>query len=132
MPFDVTLTEEERRLWIDRMAEEVVRRRLEAPAAFMLELNRPLSFLGSQALVVLTPFLGPFFGTDNVLKLSKVFEDRRTVEHLIDRIEVLAVQRATESHSSFVIRHSSGCADDAEAIPSDGLRRRTSEVTNDE
>lgn len=92
MPFEVTLTDEERDAWIERAAREVVRRRMEVPAVFMLEMHRPLSFLGSQALIVATPFLGALAGTDNVLKLSKLLEDSRNVERLVDRIEELAAE----------------------------------------
>lgn len=87
MVFDVTLTDEERDRWIDRMAEEVVKRRLESPAILVLEMHRPLSFLGSQALVVATPFLGAFVGHQHVLKLSRLLEDRQNIERLILRIE---------------------------------------------
>ncbi len=97
MPFEVTLTDEERDAWIERAAHEVVRRRMEVPAVFMLEMHRPLSFLGSQALIVATPFLGALAGTDNVLKLSKLLEDSRNVERLVNRIEELAAESQAQS-----------------------------------
>jgi len=93
MPFEVDLSSEERDRWIERTAEEVVRRRLEAPVALFLEMHRPLSFLGSQALIVLTPLLGVFVGVENVLKLSRVLEDPRNVERLVNRIEELSALR---------------------------------------
>ena len=94
MPFEVTLTEVERDHWIERMADEVVRRRMEVPAILMLEMHRPLTWMGSQALIVATPFLGALAGTDNVLKLSKLMEDRQNIDRLIQRIEAMAPQRA--------------------------------------
>jgi len=93
MPFEVTLTDEERDQWIEKMAEEVVRRRMETPAVLMLEMHRPMAFLSSQALIVATPFLGAFVGTDNVLKLSRLLEHPRNVERLVERIEELSVER---------------------------------------
>jgi uncharacterized membrane protein len=96
MPLDVTLSEEERDQWIARMAEEVARRRMEAPAVLFLELHRPLSFLSSQALIVAAPFLGVFVGPENVLKLSRILEDPKNIERLMDRIEEQAALRTGE------------------------------------
>ena len=95
MSFEATLTDEERDQWVDRMAHEVAKRGLHTPAVMFLEMHRPLAFLGSQALIVATPFLGAFVGTDNVLKLSKLVQDEKNVERLICRIEELAAARAT-------------------------------------
>lgn len=91
MPLEVELTDSEREAWLDKAAEAVVRRRLEAPAVFFLELHRPLSFLSSQALIVAMPFLAGLVGADNVLKVSKLLEDPRNVERLMDRIEEKSV-----------------------------------------
>jgi uncharacterized membrane protein len=91
MPLDVTLTDEERDRWIQRMAEEVARRRLEVPAVLLLEMHRPLTFLASQALVVSTPFLGALVGPDNVL-------NRANLDRLLERIEALVSER--DAHSS--------------------------------
>lgn len=99
MPFEVTLTDEERDAWLERAAREVVKRKLEVPAVFMLEMHRPLSFLGSQALIVGTPLLGALVGADNVLKLSKILEDPRNVERLANRIEEMAVEAQGDSAS---------------------------------
>lgn len=96
MPFEVTLTDDERDAWLERAAREVVKRKLEVPAVFMLEMHRPLSFLGSQALIVGTPLLGALVGADNVLKLSKILEDPRNVERLANRIEEMAVEEKGE------------------------------------
>jgi len=87
MAFEATLTEAERDLWLERIAEAVVRRRMEAPAVLALELHRPLHFLGSQALIVATPFLGALVGVENVLKLSRLLEDGRNIDRLIERLE---------------------------------------------
>ena len=84
------LPPEERDCMLDRVAREVVRRRLEVPAVLALEMHRPLTFLGSQALVVFTPMLAPAFGLENLQKLSKLLEDRENLDRLIDRIEDMA------------------------------------------
>lgn len=90
---DVTLSDTERDDLLNRAADAVVRRRLEAPAVLFLELHRPLSFLSSQALIVVSPFLAGFFGAENVLRIAKLLEDPRNVERLMDRIEEAAAGR---------------------------------------
>lgn len=90
---NATLTNEERDHWLDRMAQEISRRRLETPAIFALELHRPLAFLGSQALLVAMPFFAGLVGPANVQKFSQLMEDRQNIDRLLDRLEVLAAER---------------------------------------
>ena len=95
LPIEAEVTPEERDRILDRVAQEVTRRRLEVPAGLALELHRPLTFLGSQALIVFTPLLGPAFGLENLQKVSKLLEDRANLDRLMDRIEDLAAARDT-------------------------------------
>ena len=95
LPIEAEVTPEERDRILDRVALEVTRRRLEVPAVLALELHRPLTFLGSQALIVFTPLLGPAFGLENLQKVSKLLEDRANLDRLMDRIEDLAAARDT-------------------------------------
>ena len=46
---EVAAEEERKRAVIEKLARAIVARRLEAPAALFLELNRPLGFIYSQA-----------------------------------------------------------------------------------
>lgn len=84
---ETPLDEQERDRILDRVAREVTRRRLEVPAILALEMHRPLTFLGSQALVVFTPLLAPAFGLDNLEKLTRLLQDRGNLDRLLDRIE---------------------------------------------
>jgi hypothetical protein len=90
---DAEFTTEERDRLIDKVANGVVKRRMEAPAVMFLELHKPLSFIGSQALIVGSPFVGPFVGIENVHRVSKLIADRSNVERLIQRIEELSMVR---------------------------------------
>ena len=90
LPLETELTPEERDEILERVAREVTRRRLEVPAALALEMHRPVTFLGSQALVVFTPMLAPVFGLANLQKLTKLLEDRENLDRLLDRIDELA------------------------------------------
>ena len=93
LPIEAEVTPEERDRILDRVAREVTRRRLEVPAILALELHRPLTFLGSQALVVFTPLLAPAFGVENLQKVSKLLEDRGNLDRLMERIEELVATR---------------------------------------
>ena len=96
LPLQAEVTAEERDQILDRIARQVAGRRLEVPAVLALELHRPLTFLGSQALIVFTPLLAPAFGLENLQKVSTLLEDRGNLDRLIDRIEELAATRDSE------------------------------------
>jgi hypothetical protein len=83
---------------LGRLANWIVTRRLTAPAILFLETHRPLSFVGSQAMVAASPivhFLEPFFrglvgpGYEHALyrRFANIIEDRANVERLIIEIE---------------------------------------------
>ena len=91
----VDLTDQE---IFDRLAVWVVRRRLTAPAIFFLEANRPLSFIGSQAMVAASPIVhvfetflqslaGPGYRHALYKRFAEMLEDRDNVERLIVAIE---------------------------------------------
>lgn len=81
------LTEEETEKLIEQAAGEIERRRLEVPAVLMLEMHKPLSFVGSQTSVMFAPFIAPFLGFDFVNNYSRLFANRENVERLLQRIE---------------------------------------------
>lgn len=72
---------------IQRVAGEVVRRRLASPALLVLETGKPLSFLGNQALVFLEPMVRAFLSAPDYDLFLKLLEDRSRVERLIEGIE---------------------------------------------
>lgn len=81
----MTMGVERRQEIIETLAQRLERAGMTAPAIALLEANKPLSFLGSQALVVLQPLLRPVFaGTDDWIAF---LEDRENVELLIRRLE---------------------------------------------
>ncbi len=90
------LSDEERDAILERIAQGIVRRGMAAPAVLFLELNKPLSFVASQSLIVLTPFLAPFVGIENVHRYSRLLEKRENVELLIERIEQLEHEKGQE------------------------------------
>jgi hypothetical protein len=88
------LTDEE---LIERTAAEVVQRRLAAPAVFLLESSRPLSFIASQGLIFLGPFIDAAFEVPQYDAFCRMIEKRENVEKLTQRIEELEEQRVSRS-----------------------------------
>lgn len=82
---EVTAWQEE--ALIDRLADWIARRGLLTPAVFLLEANKPFSFLGGQVLWVLQPLLGPAIGYGRMAAYARLLEDRTSVERLLERLE---------------------------------------------
>ena len=74
---------------IDAVAAKVTGMGLGVPAIFFLESSKPLSFLGSQLLVFLEPFVKTFFDIQSYERFYTLMEDRDNVERLIQRVEDL-------------------------------------------
>jgi len=72
---------------LDAVAKRIVQMRLAVPAVFFLESSKPLSFVGSQVLVFLQPFVEAFLTVRNYQRFAHLMEDRKNVELLIRRIE---------------------------------------------
>lgn len=84
--FTRELTQEETEKMMDKIATEVLKRRLETVAIMFLESIKPMSYIGSQLAMV---FVGPFlaiFG-DFGINYIKFFEKRDNVEKLLCKIE---------------------------------------------
>ena len=80
------LTPEDEAL-LDRIATEVVRRRLEVPAIFLLETFKPLEFVGSQLLYFFQPLVGVFYGGPGYGRIAHLLEHKEALERLARRIE---------------------------------------------
>ena len=91
------LTPERRDALIEKVSRFIVNRRLEAPAVFMLESSRPLTFMGSQALIVGQPVMAAFFGWERVGEYRLLLEDRENIDRLIARIDADAERRELEN-----------------------------------
>jgi hypothetical protein len=76
---------------------------LVTPAVFFFEINKPLSFLGSQVLWLLQPLVGPLVGRESVAAYARLLEEPANVDLLLSRLQ--ALQREG--------RHSAGAGDAA-------------------
>jgi hypothetical protein len=84
----VELTERQEEL-LEKVARRVVDLRASAVAIFLLESTKPLSFLGSQAMVFFNPIIQPIFNFKDYETVTEMIENRDNIEHLIQRIETL-------------------------------------------
>lgn len=75
---------------VERLARSIVARRLEAPAALFLELNRPLGFLFSQGVLFARPFLSFFLRPEEVESAAEVLDDAKALDQLLARIGELS------------------------------------------
>ena len=80
---------------VDRVARFVVRFGLTVPAILALESMRPLSFVGSQFMHVLSPSITAILSIQEWDAMAGLLEDRRGLDYLIERIENL--NKETES-----------------------------------
>ncbi len=81
------LNGEEKKL-IEKAAGKIVSLGLAAPAIFMLESLKPLNFIGSQFILVFSPFVTILFPLYSDLGvLQKLLEKRGSVEVIIQAIE---------------------------------------------
>lgn len=71
------------------VAGRVVRMGLATPAVFFLESVKPLSFIGSQALIFFEPFIKAFFNISQYEQFARLMEDREALERLLVIIETL-------------------------------------------
>ena len=78
------------------VAKRVVRMGLAVPAVFFLESTKPLSFVGSQVLVFLEPFVAAFLSVRNYQRFARLMEDRRNLERLIQKVEMLDEEARAE------------------------------------
>jgi len=72
---------------IEGVAQRIESMGLATPAILMLEAHKPLSFLGSQALLILQPILTFALDPQTSSDYATLLEDRQNVELLIQRLE---------------------------------------------
>ncbi len=78
---------------VDKIGRFVVRFGLTVPAILALESVRPLSFVGSQFMHLLSPSIGAFLTVPEWDSLAHLLEDRRGLEYVLRRIEELDRER---------------------------------------
>lgn len=91
------LTGDETAALIERAAEQIEKRGLNTAAILMLEMHKPLAYVGAQTAITFSPFIVPFLGFDGVNDYTRLFSKRENIERLLDRLDQGApIQGATE------------------------------------
>jgi hypothetical protein len=79
--------DERREQVIDRIVHWIQARGLVEPALLFIEASRPLLPIGSQALLLVQPFLGWLGGDRELQDYAALFEDPAGVECILSRLE---------------------------------------------
>ena len=74
---------------VDRLAREIVRRRLTTPALLALEACSPLNFVSAQALHYFQPFIASFADVRAYDEFARFVEQRGSVDYIRGRIDAL-------------------------------------------
>ena len=73
--------------FLARIAREIVRRELTTPAILFLESVKPMNFVGSRLLIFLDPIIGTFRTLPDYGRLTRLLENRDSIERLLCVIE---------------------------------------------
>ncbi len=84
------LPPERREEMIEWVAQQIHKRGLTTPAVFFIEMNRPISYIGSQAVHFFSPFINAIFDSKLASEVGTLMADRKNIDRLIDRLEMLA------------------------------------------
>ncbi len=94
-----SLSDERRDELIDKIARGTVERNLTAPAIFLLESVKPLTFIGSQVMVFFDPVVRSIFTFKEYNEIRLALEDRQNLERLLIRIEEYDAEFQTKLRS---------------------------------
>jgi len=89
------ITPERRDQLVEAMARRIAQFGMITPAIFFLEMNKPISFIGSQAMHFFSPIVSVLF--QNFQEYAYFFEDRENVERLIVRLEEISREEEEEN-----------------------------------
>lgn len=87
------VSEERKKILINKIAQKVIDYRLAPVAIIFLESSKPLSFLGNQFMIFMQPFYRALFTFREYEEIAAMLEDRNNVEALICEIERLEEER---------------------------------------
>lgn len=72
--------------WVQDLASSLVGRGLTMPAIVLLEMCRPVAFIGSQLLLLLDPLVSPWGGTF-ARRYASLLEDPQQLDRLLELLE---------------------------------------------
>lgn len=74
---------------VERLCQEVVRRRLTSAAIAFLEMTRPLNYLGAQALHYFAPMISAIASGRDHEHLASFLERRDAIDRICSRLEAM-------------------------------------------
>ncbi|MBL51355.1 MAG: hypothetical protein CMG57_05300 [Candidatus Marinimicrobia bacterium] len=89
---DLIPIDKQDKLFLERIARKIHDSGLVTPAVFFLEMTKPLSLLGSHALVFFGPVINAFIQSENYYRSVQVFEEAANIEFLLQMIESMENQ----------------------------------------
>ena len=87
------ISEERQTELLEKLSRRLVKMKLGIPAIFLLELHKPLNFIGSQIMIILEPFVQAIFNFSDYRTFALMMEKRENVERLIQAIEQIESER---------------------------------------
>ena len=99
------VTEERKKILINKIAQKIVDYRLAPVAIVFLESSKPISLLGNQFLIFMQPFYRALFAYREYEEITAMLEDRNNIEALICEIEHLEEERHESKRAKKNSRH---------------------------
>ena len=87
------IPDDQERDLLDRIAREIVRRRLTSAALMFLEASHPLNFIGSQFMLFFAPVVELVVPRERYRRLAGFLERRGSIEYVCQRIEHFESER---------------------------------------
>jgi hypothetical protein len=83
----MSLDLQRREQMIEQLSQHAQRWGMTSPAILLLEMHKPLAFVGAQMLLAAQPFLSFWWRDQDLRDLAFLLEDRANVDALIARLE---------------------------------------------
>ncbi len=130
LKFSEPIDEKRRNEIVDAIAKKIKQFGMLVPAIFFLEMHKPFSYIGGQAMHFFAPVVGVFF--DTFEDYAYFFDDRQNVELLIQRLEALAMEEEDERKKQKALKSKSRKQDKAESsMLDDALKMEPDEEESD-
>lgn len=129
LKFSEPIDEKRRDQILDAIASRIKQFGMLVPAIFFLEMNKPFSYIGGQAMHFFAPIVGVFFETFE--DYAYFFDDRQNVELLIQRLEALAMEEEEERKQQKALRKKSRKGGKESSMLDDALKMEPEEEEPD-
>ncbi len=88
----IEVSEEEAHELMERVAKFITERRMGTPAIMLIESLRPLNFIASQFMYMISPFAELIFKSGEYQKFACTLENRDNIAYLLNKIDEYDVE----------------------------------------